>query len=92
MPEYARLFRNGGSQAVRLPKEHRFPGDRVRVTKVPGGVLLQPVYSDPEEWFAAIDAAGLGVPFMEEGRVQPPPQERRLFDAPDDEGQDGSAP
>ena len=27
MAEYAKLFRNGGSQAVRLPREHRFPGD-----------------------------------------------------------------
>lgn len=84
MPEYARLFRNGGSQAVRLPKEHRFPGDRVRVTKVPGGVLLQPVYSDPEEWFAAIDAAGLGAAFPENWRDQPSMQDpRAVFDDED---------
>ena len=57
MAELAKLFRNGGSQAVRLPREHRFPGDQVRITKVPGGVLLQPVYADADAWFAAIDAA-----------------------------------
>ncbi|HLW79118.1 MAG TPA: AbrB/MazE/SpoVT family DNA-binding domain-containing protein, partial [Terriglobia bacterium] len=38
----AKLFRNGRSQAVRLPKEFRFEGDRVRIRRVPGGVLLQP--------------------------------------------------
>jgi antitoxin VapB len=84
MAEYARLFRNGGSQAVRLPREHRFPGDRVRITRVPGGgVLLQPVHSDPEAWFAATDAAGRDVPFMEGERDQPPPQERRGLDDED---------
>ena len=31
-PANARLFWNGRSQAVRLPKEFRFEGDRVRVT------------------------------------------------------------
>lgn len=87
MAEYARLFRNGGSQAVRLPRQHRFPGDRVRVTKVPGGVLLQPIYADPEEWFAAIDAAGLGDAFPEGWRDQPPmPESRPLF-----EDEDGAA-
>ena len=71
-------------QAVRLPREHRFPGDRVRITRVPGGGgLLQPVYSDPEAWFAAMDAAGRDVPFMEEGRDQPPPQERHGLDDED---------
>ncbi len=36
----ARLFRNGRSQAVRLPREFRFPGDRVRVRRVGRGVVL----------------------------------------------------
>jgi antitoxin VapB len=48
----AKLFRNGRSQAVRLPKEFRFHGDAVRVRKVPGGVLLEPIRSDPAEWLA----------------------------------------
>jgi antitoxin VapB len=39
----ARLFRNGGSQAVRIPKEFRFEGREVRVRRVAEGVLLAPV-------------------------------------------------
>ncbi len=39
----AKLFWNGRSQAVRLPKEFRFEGDRVRVRRMGAGVLLEPV-------------------------------------------------
>jgi antitoxin VapB len=38
----ARLFKNGQSQAVRLPKEFRFEGDKVFVKKFGNGVLLLP--------------------------------------------------
>ena len=38
----AKLFRNGGSQAVRLPKEFRFQTDEVVVKRASGGVLLLP--------------------------------------------------
>jgi len=36
----AKLFRNGRSQAVRLPKVYRFEGNEVYIKKVAGGVLL----------------------------------------------------
>ena len=36
----AKLFMNGRSQAVRLPKRYRFEGKEVYVKKVPQGVLL----------------------------------------------------
>jgi antitoxin VapB len=75
----AKLFSNGRSQAVRLPKEFRFAGDRVRVTRQGAGVLLEPVISDPGQWFAAIDAAGDGTEFMPEGRSQPPAPRRDVF-------------
>jgi antitoxin VapB len=39
----AKLFTNGGSQAVRLPKECRFPGTEVRVRKQGNAVILEPV-------------------------------------------------
>ena len=39
----ARLFRNGRSQAVRLPKECRFGGKVVYVHKLEGAVLLVPM-------------------------------------------------
>ena len=38
----AKLFENGRSQAVRLPKECRFSGDEVSVSKVGDAVILLP--------------------------------------------------
>lgn len=40
--ESAKLFQNGRSQAVRLPKSFRFEGDEVYIKKVAEGVLLLP--------------------------------------------------
>jgi antitoxin VapB len=72
-PADAKLFWNGRSQAVRLPKEFRFEGDRVRVTRMGAGVLLEPVpvakKESIEEWFARIDAIK-GDPIFPEGRKQ----------------------
>lgn len=73
----AKLFMSGRSQAVRLPKEFRFEGDRVRVTRVGAGVLLEPmpaveteaVQETVEGWFARIDAIE-GDPLFPEGRKQ----------------------
>jgi len=38
----AKIFVNGQSQAVRLPKEYRFAGEEVGITKVGEVVLLYP--------------------------------------------------
>ena len=38
----AKLFKNGRSQAVRLPKAYRFEGNEVYIKKTSGGVLLLP--------------------------------------------------
>ena len=43
-PADAKLFWNGRSQAVRLPKEFRFEGERVRVTRMGVGVLLSLIH------------------------------------------------
>jgi len=40
--ETAKLFANGKSQAVRLPKEYRFSGDEVYIKKVGSTVMLFP--------------------------------------------------
>jgi antitoxin VapB len=53
MSAVAKVFKHGGSQAVRLPKEFRFEVDEVSVQRVVGGVLL----STPEDRVAAFDAA-----------------------------------
>ena len=39
----AKLFMNGRSQAVRLPKEFRFEGKEVGIRRVADGVLLEPI-------------------------------------------------
>jgi antitoxin VapB len=50
----AKLFRNGGSQAVRLPKDCRFTAQReVLVRRAGRTVVLEPV----DEWSAAFRAA-----------------------------------
>ena len=67
----ARIFKHGSSQAVRLPLAFRLPGDRVRVRRVEGGILLEPIVTDLDAWFAELDRFAK-VPFMEEGRCQPP--------------------
>ena len=42
MLEVAKIFANGKSQAVRLPKEYRFSGNEVYVQKMGDAVLLVP--------------------------------------------------
>jgi antitoxin VapB len=75
----AKIFMHGRSQAVRLPLAFRLPGDRVRVRRVEGGILLEPMVTDIDAWFAAMDRFA-DVPFMEEGRQQPPmPAPEDLF-------------
>ena len=74
----AKLFRNGRSQAVRLPREFRFEGGQVRVRRVPQGVLLEPLISDPAEWFAELDRLN-GGSLLRRGRHQPVTPRREIF-------------
>ena len=67
----AKIFMHGRSQAVRLPLAFRLPGDRVRVRRVKNGILLEPLVTDIDTWFAELDRFA-DVPLMEEGRRQPP--------------------
>jgi antitoxin VapB len=76
----AKVFRHGRSQAVRLPLAFRLPGDRVRVRRVAGGILLEPIVTDLDAWFRELDRFA-DVPFMDDGRRQPPmPEAKDLFD------------
>jgi antitoxin VapB len=43
----ARLFRNGRSQAVRIPKELEFSGAEVTIIRAGHGLYLTPVDSSP---------------------------------------------
>ncbi len=43
MPDRAKLFKSGGSQAVRLPKGYRFEGaDEVLIYRIGQRVILEP--------------------------------------------------
>ena len=76
----AKIFMHGRSQAVRLPLAFRLPGDRVRVRRVKNGILLEPLVTDIDTWFAELDRFA-DVPLMEEGRRQPPmPEAEDLFE------------
>jgi len=75
----AKLFKNGRSQAVRLPKEFRFEGDQVRVRRVKEGVLLQTMLTDVHKWFAELDRLRAGGTFPARAKQRKPPI-RRYFD------------
>jgi antitoxin VapB len=49
MTATAKVFKNGRSQAIRLPKEFRVSTAEVRLTRVPGGILV--TEGDPWDTF-----------------------------------------
>jgi antitoxin VapB len=53
----AKIFKNGRSQAVRLPAEFRFEGDEVSIRRDPvtGDVILSPRNKKFEEWLKLRD-------------------------------------
>jgi antitoxin VapB len=82
MSRTAKLFKNGRSQAVRLPSEYRFEGSEVYVRRdlATGDVILS---RRPESWkdlFALLITNTIEVPedFMAD-RQDTPPQKRELF-------------
>ena len=70
----ARLFANGRSQAVRLPKEYQFAGDNVYIQKVGDAVILFPVDKEWEVFLHGLNS--FSDDFMSEGRSQEANQER----------------
>ena len=70
----AKLFRNGRSQAVRLPREFRFEGDRVFIKKSGNGVLLLPA---ARSWDSLINSLSKFPPDFMADRQQPRPQKRK---------------
>lgn len=80
MPRIAKLFRNGRSQAVRLPSEYRFEGSEVFIRQDPttGDVILS---RKPESWsdfFELMKSVDVPDDFMADRR-DAPPQKRKLF-------------
>jgi antitoxin VapB len=69
----ARIFQNGRSQAVRLPKEYRFEGEQVFIKKVGDVVMLLP-YQDG--WQTLFDSLGQFSDDFMQARQQPEQQAR----------------
>ena len=72
----AKLFINGRSQAVRLPKAFRFEGSEVYIRKEGDDVILSAKKPSWDEFFNA--ASMFGDDFLAE-REDERPQERELF-------------
>lgn len=69
----AKLFQNGQSQAVRLPKEFRFEGDEVIIKRSGNAVILLPANHSWDVLLSSLDK--FSDDFMDD-RSQPVPQER----------------
>lgn len=70
----AKVFENGRSQAVRLPKEFRFEGDEVMIGKVGDIVVLSPKGDKWDLFMKALDMFSDDV--FEKGRGEQIFQER----------------
>jgi antitoxin VapB len=69
----AKVFLNGRSQAIRLPKEFRVDADEVYLKKTPEGFLV--IERNPWELFYE-GVEELSDDFFAEGRKQPPTEQR----------------
>lgn len=80
----AKLFRNGASQAVRLPAEFRFEGTEVYVSRDErtGDVVLssRPGARDWAEFFALMRDIDVPAEFMADRPMNAPANERNLFE------------
>ncbi len=74
----AKLFQNGGSQAVRLPKEYRFDGTEVLISRVGDVVVMVPRL---EYWATMLKSLDIFTEdFMAEEAEPLLPEERTTFD------------
>jgi len=76
MPQTAKLFITGRSQAVRLPKEFRFEGKEVFIRREGGCVILS---EKPASWDSFFESSDRVTADFMEARVDLPAQERDLF-------------
>lgn len=72
--ETAKIFENGRSQAVRLPKEFRFVGDEVFVQKLGHAVMLYPKDAAWEIFLNGLNS--FSEDFLADGRETEIPVER----------------
>ncbi|MBA5867851.1 MAG: AbrB/MazE/SpoVT family DNA-binding domain-containing protein [Nitrospira sp. CR1.3] len=70
-----KLFMSGNSQAVRIPREFQLEGDEVEIQRRGNALVIRP---KKQTWQPFTESLARFTPdFMEEGRVQPPPQKRK---------------
>ena len=73
----AKLFLNGRSQAVRLPKDYQFTGENVYIKRIGEAVMLFPVEKEWEIFLHGLDS--FSEDFMSEGRTQGVDQKREIL-------------
>ncbi len=80
MPKTAKLFKNGRSQAVRLPADFRFSSQEVFIRKdsETGDVILSRKPGSWDDLFALADSVEIPTDFLA-SRDRRPPKKRRLF-------------
>lgn len=72
----AKIFKNGRSQAVRLPKEFRFDVEEVYIEKVGNKVILSP---KPDSWRDFFLSGEKADPDFMKTRKDFSPQQRHIF-------------
>ena len=79
MTSTAKLFQNGQSQAIRLPKEFRFPHQQeVIIKKIDGAILIFPK-NDKSVWEKMFDTLGNFSDDFLTQREQPTQEREELF-------------
>ena len=73
----AKVFKNGGSQAIRLPKECRISSDEVMVNKIGDIVILLPKQNNWDSFMKAIEM--FSDDFMKDGRARDKVQEHEAI-------------
>jgi antitoxin VapB len=74
MMSYARVFKSGNSQAVRLPKEFRFEAEKVEIFRRGDEVVLREKPANAATIFDALTC--LPQDLFAEERIDTPPQQR----------------
>jgi antitoxin VapB len=77
----AKVFQNGRSQAIRIPKEYRVDTKEVYIEKVGDTLIIKPKKQNKwDRFFDELDKIDSDITkdFLKQ-RVQPKPQEREIF-------------
>ena len=78
MTKIAKVFQNGRSQAIRIPKEYRVNSDEVYIEKVGDTLMIRPKYKDKwDTFFDTLEEVDTS-DFLS-SREQLPIQQREIF-------------